>query len=129
MPGSTRVFYDGSCRLCVRQARLLTRLDRGRGRVELSDITAPGFDAASIGIPPQVLRTSMLALEPDGSTVSGMGALRAAARALGLGWLLACTGWPILRPMWDALYTILARNRFRLFGRCDSDMCAQGRTR
>ena len=45
----------------------------------------------------------------------------------GLGWLVAPTGWPLLRPLFDRLYGGFARHRIglgRLFGRrCDSGSC------
>jgi predicted DCC family thiol-disulfide oxidoreductase YuxK len=56
---------------------------------------------------------------------------RQAYRAVGLGWVLAPTGWPLLRPAFDALYRIFARHRVRMgrvFGRpCAGDRCSLGR--
>ena len=43
------VFYDGECPLCVREIRLLRRLDR-RGKIRFSNIAAPGFDPGPIGV-------------------------------------------------------------------------------
>ncbi len=48
---------------------------------------------------------------PDGRVVCAMEAVRAAYRAVGLGWLVAPTGWPGLRPVFDRLYAAFARNR------------------
>ena len=46
---------------------------------------------------------------------------------IGLGWLLAPTGWPGLRWLFDHGYEWFARNRIaigRIFGRkCDSGVC------
>jgi predicted DCC family thiol-disulfide oxidoreductase YuxK len=63
---------------------------------------------------------------PDGSLVRGMEVFRRAYDAVGLGWLLAPTRWPILRSIFDAGYSWFARNRLRLTGRtgtCDSGRC------
>jgi predicted DCC family thiol-disulfide oxidoreductase YuxK len=53
---------------------------------------------------------------------------REAYAAVGLGWLVAPTGWPILRPLFDVGYRWFARNRVRLgriFGRrCEDGRCA-----
>jgi predicted DCC family thiol-disulfide oxidoreductase YuxK len=38
-------YFDGACPLCVREMRLLQRLDRRR-LIRFVDIAAPGFDAA-----------------------------------------------------------------------------------
>ena len=64
---------------------------------------------------------------PDGTNVTGMEVFRRAYAAVGLGWLLAPTGWPGLRPLFDRFYRWFARNRLRLPGRragaCDGDRC------
>ena len=35
-------FYEGGCPVCLREVRVLRRLDR-RGRIRFTDIDAPGF--------------------------------------------------------------------------------------
>jgi len=65
-------------------------------------------------------------LLPDGTLVKGLEVFRQAYDAVGLGWLLAPTRWPILRWVSDAGYAWFARNRLRLTGRsgaCDSGRC------
>lgn len=61
----------------------------------------------------------------SGRVVEGMDVFRQAYRAVGWGWLLAPTGWPLLRPAFDALYRWFARNRLRLTGRaaCTTNRC------
>ena len=50
-----------------------------------------------------------------------------AYRAVGLGWLLAPAGWPVLGWFFDGLYAVFARYRVRLrrlFGRsCATGAC------
>ena len=41
------VFYDGECPLCMREIRMLRRMDR-RGRIRFTDIAAPGLDASPL---------------------------------------------------------------------------------
>ena len=60
------------------------------------------------------------ALLPDGRVVEGMEVLRRVYAAVGLGWLLAPTRWPILRGLADAAYRLFARNRLRWTGRADA---------
>jgi predicted DCC family thiol-disulfide oxidoreductase YuxK len=64
---------------------------------------------------------------PDGTLVEGVEVFRRAYAAVGLGWLVAPTRWPLLRPLADAAYRWFARNRLRLTGRgevCNADRCA-----
>lgn len=120
-----RLLIDGECPLCRREGAFLMRLDRNRGRLQLIDITEPDFDAADYGATQDDVMGSIHARTPDGRIVTGMEAFRHAYRAVGLGWLLAPTGWPVLRPIFDAFYRWFARNRLRLTGRPDE--CETGR--
>jgi predicted DCC family thiol-disulfide oxidoreductase YuxK len=112
-----QVFYDGGCPLCAREIAGLARLDRGRGRIAFVDIATPDFDAAAHGVDHARLMARIHGRLPDGTWVEGMEVFRRAYGAVGLGWLLAPTGWPGLRPMFDAAYRWFARNRRRLTGR------------
>ncbi len=40
-----------------------------------------------------------------------MSVFRATYKAVGLGWLLAPTGWPVLKPLFDGLYRLFAKYR------------------
>jgi predicted DCC family thiol-disulfide oxidoreductase YuxK len=67
------------------------------------------------------------AVLPDGSVVTGMEAFRRSYAAIGLGFLLAPTGLPLLRPLFDRAYDWFAKNRLRLTGRghvCENERCA-----
>ena len=62
----------------------------------------------------------------DGTRIVGVEVFRRADPAVGLGWLVAPTRWPLLRPLADAAYRWFARNRLRLTGRgevCTADRC------
>jgi len=122
-----RVLYDGECPLCAREIGMLRRLDGGRGRLDLEDIAAPGFDPARYGATLHDLMARIHGVLPDGTLVEGVEVFRRAYAAVGLGWLVAPTRWPLLRPLADAAYRWFARNRLRLTGRpdaCTSDRCA-----
>jgi predicted DCC family thiol-disulfide oxidoreductase YuxK len=106
---------------------MLRRLDAGRGRLDLEDIAAPGFDAARYGRSWDELMARIHGVLPDGTVVEGVEVFRRAYAAVGFGWLVAPTRWPLLRPLADAAYRWFARNRLRLTGRpdaCSSERCA-----
>ena len=105
--------YDGACPLCAGEVDRLRRRDAG-GALDLVDITAPSFDAARYGRTLDELMTRMHAVDGQGRTLMAMDAVRAAYRAVGLGWLVAPTAWPVLKPVFDSLYAWIARNRYRL---------------
>jgi predicted DCC family thiol-disulfide oxidoreductase YuxK len=115
------ILIDGDCPLCRREADLMRRLDRGRGRLALVDIAAPGFDPAAYGTTMDAVMGTIHGVvgsgDRPGGLVTGMEVFRRAYRAVGWGWVLAPTGWPLLRPVFDRVYRWFARNRLRLTGR------------
>ena len=91
----------------------LRRRDRD-GKLCLVDISAPAFDASRYGRTLDELMTRMHAVDGEGRTLVAMDAVRAAYTAVGLGWLVAPTRWPLLKPLFDRLYAWIACNRYRL---------------
>jgi predicted DCC family thiol-disulfide oxidoreductase YuxK len=124
-----KVLYDGECPFCRVEARWLGYLNRA-GRLVLEDIAAPDFDPGRYGCTLADLMGSLHGAFPDGTITRGVQTFREAYKAVGLGWVLAPTGWPVLRPLFDALYVLFARHRVRLgnmFGRqCAGDRCSLG---
>lgn len=104
------VFHDGACPVCATEVGLLARR-APVGTLALVDIAGPGFDAAAHGFDPRALDAALHAVRADGTVLRGMSALRAVYAAAGLGALVAPTGWPLLRPLFDALYRAFARRR------------------
>lgn len=123
-----KLLYDGQCPFCRREAQWLQRRDR-HGRLAFEDIAAPGFDATRYGVTQAQVMGVMHGVFPDGRIVRKVAAFREAYRVVGLGWLLAPTGWPGLRWVADRFYEWFARNRMT-FGRwfggpgCGSGSCA-----
>ncbi len=105
----------------------LTRRD-SKGLIVPEDISDPAFDPTRYGLTAEQVRTVLHVAMPDGRVLRAMEAVRAAYGAVGLGWLVAPTGWPVIRPLADFFYRILARHRLtvsRLLGRkCDSGSCS-----
>ena len=112
-----RILYDAECPLCAREGRLLLRLDRGRGRLELEDISGPDFDASRYGLDPADLEARLHGVLPDGRIVQGVEVLARAYEAVGWTWLAAPARWPGIRPILDRAYLWFARNRLRWTGR------------
>ena len=118
-----RVFYDGACPLCLREVRMLRRLDRSR-RIDFVDIAAAEYDAAFYDLPYDRAMARIHAVTPAGEMLTGVEVFRRLYAAVGLGWLVAPTRWPLLRGLADRAYELFARHRLRLTGRSES--CASG---
>ena len=121
-----KILFDGECPLCRREARFLARFNRN-GWLALEDITSPGFDPSVYGTTREELMGVIHGVFPDGRLLQRVAVFREAYRVVGLGWVLAPTGWPGLRWLADRGYKWFARNRTaigKLFGRhCDSEVC------
>lgn len=116
------VFYDGACPLCSREIRMLQRLDRAR-RIRFTDLAAPGFDAAALGLDGAPLMEEIHGRLPDGSIVRGVEVFRRLYGAVGFRRLVRLSRAPLVRGLLDLGYALFARNRLRLTGRCTQESC------
>lgn len=109
---AVRLLYDGDCPFCRSETDFLRRRDR-HGRLILENVADPSFHPARFGLTREAVDGVLHALLPDGRVVTRMDAVRAAYAAVGRGWMVAPTGWPLLRPLFDRAYRVFARNRLR----------------
>lgn len=80
-------------------------------RITLIDISAERFDPDYWGFPLATLSAAIHVQRPDGQWLIGMAALRHVYSQVGLGWLMAPSGWPLLSRLADRLYASIAPNR------------------
>ena len=121
------VFYDGECPLCMREIRMLQRLDRKRGRILFTNIAAPDFDATALGISFDTLMAKIHGRLPSGVFVEGVEVFRRLYSAVGFGPLVALTRVPGISHALEAGYRLFAKNRLRLTGRCQDGQCTVAR--
>lgn len=122
----TIVLYDGACPLCRTEMLRLKRRDPGN-RLRLVNIAASDFNAPAWGFSRAALGMALHVRSPEGRWLIGMAAIRHVYARVGLGWLLAPTGWWPLRRVFDAMYSWVARHRLPVsgrllalgYGRCD----------
>lgn len=123
------LLYDHECPFCRLEVEWLLRRDRQQ-RLRAIDISAPDFRAADYGLGQEEVHARLHGVTGDGVVVEGMAAIRGAWSAVGLGWVMAPTAWPVLRWFADLGYRWFAKNRVRLgrlFGRrCDTGSCDTG---
>lgn len=124
------ILYDGGCPLCLREVRFLERRDRrcnpGAGRLAFVDIDAADYDPARHGgIGYREAMGRIHAIAADGSVLVDVAVFRQAYALIGLGWLYAPTGWPLVAPLMNRLYGLWAAARLRLTRRpCLDQLCA-----
>jgi predicted DCC family thiol-disulfide oxidoreductase YuxK len=121
------LLYDSECPFCRREVGWLKRRDR-HDQLAVIDIAGEDFDAARFGLSEAEVVAELHGVLPDGRVTRGMESMRRAWAAVGLGWVMAPTGWPVLRWFSDLGYRVFARYRVplgRVFGRsCDTQRCA-----
>lgn len=122
-PARDTVLYDGQCRFCRGQIAALRRLDLG-GLLEFTSLHDPSVAREFPEIPPEQLREEMFVVDRRGRIWRGASAVRYLSRRLVALWPLSIPlHVPGTLPLWRGLYRLVARNRYRLAGRCDDDSC------
>ena len=126
------LLYDGACPLCCREVDLLRRRDRRRNgdqpRLAFVDIDAPDYDPRSFGgIGYAEAMGRIHALDGQGEVLRDVAVFRRAYALVGLGWLYAPSGWPLLNALADGLYRLWAAWRLPLTGRPTLEALCQER--
>ena len=116
------VFYDGKCPLCLREIKLLRRLDR-KHRIRFTDIADPSFSPASYGITMKVFMDEIQGRLPSGEWITGVEVFRRLYAAIGLKPAVWLTRLPGISHGLEFGYRVFAKNRLRLTGRCDHGTC------
>ena len=123
----TLVFYDGACPVCSAEMGVLQRWDR-TDRLRLIDMAAPDYNEYEWPVSIANMNALLHVRLPDETWQSGMAATRHIYRAVGRGWMLAFTGWPLLSHVFDRAYAWFARHRIPIstfigVRRCDDGAC------
>nr|WP_280114116.1 DCC1-like thiol-disulfide oxidoreductase family protein [Bosea sp. LC85] len=108
--------FDGDCVMCSQQAQFVMRHDHER-RFTLTTAQGPLGQALyhRLGLPTPNFETMLLI---EGGRILGRSdAVITIAAGLGWPWRIALAARVIPRPLRDRLYRLVARNRYRWFGR------------
>lgn len=121
----TLLFYDGVCGLCDRLVQFLLKRDR-TGRIRFATLQGElaRTTLAPRGIDPSDLDTVYVVANwqtPDERLLARSRAVLHALAQLGPGWrAFATVARVVPPPLADAMYRLVARSRYRLFGRYDT---------
>jgi len=126
--GKPVALYDGHCRICTSQSHALER--RARGAIVIVDFQREGALAAFPGLTHEACMKALHLVDARGRVHVGAAGVVQALRAGRpiLGRLALVYYAPILRQLADLAYKLIARYRYKLFGKkkmvCTDDACA-----
>lgn len=117
LPADHLILFDGVCGFCTRGVQTLFRLDR-RGLLHFAPLQSDLGRQICLanGLDPEQFDTFIYARPGQPILVRSDAALAIAAM-LGFPWSLLRVFRLVPRPLRDAAYDLVARNRFRFFGR------------
>jgi len=117
-PAHPLVLFDGVCNLCAGVVRFVIERDR-EARFRFAPLQSELGRALQRehGIDPDALATFVL-IDAEGAATRSTAVLRI-LRGLGAPWRWLYPLRFVPRPLRDALYGVVARNRYRWFGRRD----------
>ena len=117
-PHGPILFFDGVCGLCSRCVDFSLRHDRS-GLVRFAPLQ--GSTAAELLTHEDVADLDTVVLVDDGVLFRRSAAIVGLLRQLGGPWRLVATLlWLIPRPLRDVGYRMVARSRYRIFGKSDT---------
>jgi predicted DCC family thiol-disulfide oxidoreductase YuxK len=122
----TIIFYDGVCGLCNRLVQFLLKRDRA-DRLRFASLQSD-FARTVLqrhNLDPMDLDTVHIVLnhsKPDERVLSRSDAVIDAVQKLGGPWQVIGLGKLLPQSLRDALYALVARNRYSIFGKSDSCM-------
>ncbi|MFM1869136.1 MAG: hypothetical protein RL591_2544 [Planctomycetota bacterium] len=120
----TIVLFDGRCGLCTRSVQFILKRDRNaRFRFAPLESAAAARACAQIGAPtPQTVEPDSIIVIADNRALERSDAALAIAARLPFPWPIFAVFRVVPRGLRDWVYGIVARNRYRWFGRHDACM-------
>lgn len=110
------VVFDGVCVLCSRLAQVILKRDAAFAfRLTTAQSALGQALFRHYGLDTEAFETNLVLV--DGRATGKLDTLGAIGMRLGGGWRLLALLRAIPRPVGDRLYDLIARNRYRLFGR------------
>jgi predicted DCC family thiol-disulfide oxidoreductase YuxK len=116
-----RLFYDGTCGLCHGAVRFMLAEDRSGAAFALASLQGPTWEAAVPTSERLALPDSIAVRTEDGRLLTRSTAVIYLLERLGGLWRALGVAMRIVpRPIRDAVYDLVARIRYRVFGRANT---------
>jgi predicted DCC family thiol-disulfide oxidoreductase YuxK len=123
MPSAEYVFYDGHCGLCHGAVKFVLKHDRSGRAFRFAPLQGETYPARVVADRRAGLPDSIVVLTREGALLVRSNAFLHILRRLGGGWaVLASVLSVVPRRLLDVGYNVIARIRYRVFGRRD-DVC------
>lgn len=119
LPNSPVVFFDGVCNLCNSSVHFLLDRDR-RNILKFAPLQGETYAELRARYPEAGGDVATIVLYNNGRVFTQSTAVLHILRLLGVWWKLLYGGMIIPKPLRDMLYSFIARNRYRWFGRQES---------
>lgn len=110
------VFYDGTCRMCIRQMEQFKARDAGK-RLQFVDTARSEFDAERVGLAGAPLQKYLYAQTASGELVRGVDAFHLLWRATNRPLLAFFSGLPAVKDVGKLIYNLISHLRYRLSGK------------
>jgi len=118
-----RLFYDGSCALCHRAVRFVLARDPKGNAFRFAPLESDAFRRVASPAVRATLPDSLVVETGDGRLLTRSAAVIHILQRLPAPWsLVGGLARVVPRPLLDALYDLVARIRYRVFGRA-ADVC------
>lgn len=125
-----KLLYDGQCPLCLKEVNFLQKKDAGRGLIAFVDIAEDNYNPnENAGISFEEAMGRIHAISADGTIIKNVEVFRQVYNTLGIGWIYAPTGWPIVGWLVDRIYDVWAALRLKLTGRPSLNTISQERSK
>jgi predicted DCC family thiol-disulfide oxidoreductase YuxK len=119
-PQPETLFYDGHCGLCHRAVRFVLARDREGRLFRFAPLEGDTFNRVVTPERRKTLPDSVVVLTAEQTLLARSDAFLHIFRRLGGGWkVLAVALGVVPRPLRDFVYDLVARVRYRIFGRRD----------
>ena len=127
------VLYDGVCGLCNRLVQFLLKRDT-HNRFRFASLQSEWANKLlrDYGLDPHDLDTVYVVKDyglPEQSLLARSDAVLYMLNQLGGVWKLSGVGRVLPKPIRDAVYKVVARNRYRVFGKYESCMLPEAKHR
>lgn len=127
LSNATVVLYDGACLLCDRLVQFILRHE-GRVAFYFLPLLSPQVEKI-INLPPEGDISDTIVLLHNGKTFTSSDAVIRIAGLLRFPWKLAVVFYLVPRVIRNWLYLVIARNRYRWFGKVESCRIFDGKYR